>query len=235
MVIETLSGLAEDKPGLGFWKLYDRLRRAGHRWNHNRVYRIYCDLRLNQRSRCKKRVLTRNPMPLTVPMAPNQVWSADFMSDALYRGLRFRTFNVLEDFNREILAIEIDTSLTSGRLVRVFEQISEQRPLPAVLRTDNGPEFLGRDFMDWCDDHGIVIDYIEPGKPNQNAFIERFNRSYRTEVLSVYLFSSLDEVREITWQWMQEYNEERGHDSLGKMTPVEFYQNDRKSTSEMST
>jgi transposase InsO family protein len=87
-----------------------------------------------------------------------------------------------------------------------------------------GPEFLGSDFTASCDAHGIFIDYIEPGKPNQNAFIERFNRSYRTEVLSVYLFSSLDEVREITWKWMQEYNEERGHDALGKLTPVEFYQ-----------
>ena len=234
-VIEALSGLAEDKPGLGFWKLYDRLRRAGHQWNHKRIHRIYCDLRLNKRSRRKKRVPTRTPQPLTVPLAPDQVWSADFMSDALYRGSRFRTFNVLEDFNREILAIEIEPSLTSSRLIRVFEQLAEQRPLPAVLRTDNGPEFLGSDFTAWCDAHGIFIDYIEPGKPNQNAFIERFNRSYRTEVLSVYLFSSLDEVREITWKWMQEYNEERGHDALGKLTPVEFYQYARESTFELST
>ena len=234
-VIEVLSRLAEDKPGLGFWKLYDRLRRAGHRWNHKRIHRIYCELRLNKRSGRKKRVPTRTPQPLAVPLAPDQVWSADFMSDALYRGSRFRTFNVLEDFNREILAIEIDTSLTSSRLIRVFEQLAEQRPLPAVLRTDNGPEFLGSDFTAWCDAHGIFIDYIEPGKPNQNAFIERFNRSYRTEVLSVYLFSSLDEVREITWKWMQEYNEERGHDALGKLTPVEFYQYSRKCTFELST
>ena len=234
-VIEALTGLAEKKPGLGFWKLYDRLRRAGHPWNHKRVYRIYRELRLHQRSRRKKRVPTRHPQPLAVPMAPNQVWSADFMSDALYRGSRFRTFNVLEDFNREILAIEIDTSLTSGRLVRVFEQLAEQRPLPAMLRTDNGPEFLGTEFTKWCEAHGVVIDYIEPGKPNQNAYIERFNRSYRTEVLSVYLFSSLDEVREITWRWMLEYNEERGHDALGKMTPIEFYNNAVVSTFELST
>lgn len=233
--IEALTRLAEQKPGLGFWKLYDRIRRAGHDWNHKRLHRIYCDLRLNQRRRAKKRVPTRYPQPLTVPMQPNEVWSADFMSDALYRGSRFRTFNVLDDFNREALAIEIDTSLTSGRLVRVFEQLKAERGLPDVLRTDNGPEFLGTEFTDWCAANGIFIDYIEPGKPNQNAYIERFNRSYRTEVLDVYLFTSLDEVREITWRWMQEYNEERGHDALGKLTPVEFYQQAEVSTFELST
>ena len=230
-----LSELAEEKPGLGFWKLYDRLRRAGHRWNHKRLHRIYCDLRLNRRRRAKKRLPNRYPQPLAVPTRPNEVWSADFMSDALYRGNRFRTFNVLDDFNREALAIEIDTSLTSLRLIRVFEQLRMERGLPDVLRTDNGPEFLGLEFTQWCEAHGIFIDYIEPGKPNQNAYIERFNRSYRTEVLDVYLFTNLDEVREITWQWMQEYNEERGHDALGKLTPIEYYQQAEVSTFELST
>lgn len=105
----------------------------------------------------------------------------------------------------------------------------------SMLRVDNGPEFLGSEFTGWCVTNGIFIDYIEPGKPNQNAYVERFNRSYRTEVLDVYLFASLDEVREMTWRWMLEYNEERGYDSLGKMTPVEYYENARKSTFEVST
>ena len=139
-------------------------------------------------------------MPLFTPVRPNHVWSADFMSDGLYDGTRFRTFNVLDDFNREALAIEIDTSLPSARLVRVFEQLKEERGLPDVLRTDNGPEFLGAVFVDWCKHHGIFIDYIEPGEPNQNAYIERFNRSYRTEVLDTWLFRNLDEVKEISWE-----------------------------------
>ncbi len=221
-IIEALTTLAEAKPGLGFWKLYDRLRRAGHRWNHKRVRRIYRELRLHQRSRRKKRVPTREPQPLAAPAAPNQVWSADFMSDALYRGPRFRTFNVLDDFNREILATEIDTSLTSHRLVRVFEQLQAERGLPKMLRTDNGPEFLGAEFTEWCEDHGIVIDYIEPGKPNQNAYIERFNRTFRHEVLNAYVFESLRQVRQITRDWIHEYNEERPHDSLGKIPPAMF-------------
>ncbi len=234
-VAEALSALADNKPGLGFWKLFRRLRRMGHGWNHKRVYRVYCLLKLNLRRRTKKRVPTRDPLPLFVPDAPNRVWSADFMSDALYSGMRFRAFNVLDDFNREALAIEIDTSLPSERLVRVFEQLKEERGLPDVLRTDNGPEFLGEAFVGWCKINGVMLNYIEPGKPNQNAFIERFNRSYRSEVLNTWLFRNLDEVREITWAWMLKYNEERDHDGLGGLTPAEVLANARISTLEWST
>ena len=121
----------------------------------------------------KKRLATREPMPLMVPLRPNQIWSADFMSDVLYHGMRFRTFNVLDDFNREVLAIEIDTSLSSMRLIRVFEQLIATRGLPDVLRTDNGPEFLGQCFTTWCRDNSILIDYIEPGKTES----ERLHRT----------------------------------------------------------
>jgi putative transposase len=234
-VIDALQALSEAKPGLGFWKLFRRLRRQGHAWNHKRVHRVYCELKLNIRRRAKKRVPTRDPQPLMVPLAPNQVWSADFMSDALYGGTRFRTFNVLDDFNREILVIEIDTSLTSARLIRVFEQLEAERGLPDMLRTDNGPEFLGEAFTQWCEKRGVFIDYIEPGKPNQNAYIERFNRSYRNEVLDTWLFRNLDEVREITWNWMLEYNEERDHDSLGGLTPAEALERANVLTFEVST
>jgi len=233
-VATALSELADAKPGLGFWKLFRRLRRQGHRWNHKRVHRIYCRLGLNRRRRTRKRGPARNPQPLSVPSRPNQVWSADFMSDALYNGVRFRTFNVLDDFNREALSIEIDTSLASERLVRVFEQLKAERGLPDVLRTDNGPEFLGEVFTSWCEANGVMIDYIEPGKPNQNAYIERFNRSYRNEVLDTWLFRDLDEVREISWAWMLEYNEERDHDSLGGLTPAELLQQAENSTFEWS-
>ncbi len=120
-------------------------------------------------------------------------------------------------------------------MVRVFEQLKAERGLPDVLRTDNGPEFLGECFTSWCKENKITIDYIEPGKPNQNAYIERFNRSYRTEVLDTWLFRDLDEVREMTWAWMLEYNEERDHDSLGGMTPIEALEKARISTFELST
>lgn len=201
------------------------MRRLGYTWNHKCVYRIYCELRLNQKRRAKKRLPKRERQPLLEPQHPNQVWSADFMSDALHVGNRFRTFNVIDDFNRECLAVEIDTSLTGKRLIRVFERLRSERGLPGVLRVDNGPEFLSSDFVAWAESAGMFILYIQPGEPNQNAYIERFNRTYREEVLNLYLFRNLAEVRETTYWWMIDYNEQRPHDSLGNMTPLDVMQN----------
>ena len=169
----------------------------------------------------KKRLPKRLRVPLYVPRVPDTVWSADFMSDALFNGRRFRTFNVVDDFNREALHIEIDTSITSPRLVRVFERLRTEHGLPQVLRTDNGPEFLGETFTNWAKEAGMAIQYIQPGKPNQNAYIERFNRTYRNELLDQHLFASLDDVPEATYWWMIEYNEDRPHDALGDLTPLE--------------
>lgn len=146
------------------------------------------------------------------------------MSDALHAGNRFRTFNVIDDFNRECLAVEIDTSLTGRRLIRVFERLRNERGLPDVLRVDNGPELLSGDFVDWAESVGMFILYIQPGEPNQNAYIERFNRTYREEVLNLYLFRNLNEVRETTYWWMIDYNERRPHDALDHMTPLEVMQ-----------
>jgi len=146
------------------------------------------------------------------------------MSDSLYGGNRFRTFNVIDDFNRECLAVEIDTSITGRRLIRIFERLRHERGLPDILRVDNGPEFLSSDFVTWAESAGMFIQYIQPGEPNQNAYIERFNRTYREEVLNLYLFRSLAEVKEITYWWILGYNEERPHDSLEHMTPCEVMQ-----------
>ena len=184
-------------------------------------YRVYCALRLNQKRRAKRRVPPRRRQPLVVPEHPNQVWSADFMSDALYEGTRFRTFNVIDDFNRESLAVEIDTPLTGRRRLRLFERLRLERGLPQRLRVDNGPEFLRVDFVTGADAAGLVIQYIQKGEPNQNAYIERFNRTYREEVLNLYRFRNLAEVRETTHWWRLDYNERRPHDALGGRTPAE--------------
>jgi putative transposase len=160
----------------------------------------------------------------------------DFMSDALICGRRFRTFNVVDDFNREALHIEVDTSISSERLIRVFARLHRDRGLPQVLRTDNGPEFLGKAFTQWAKVAGMAIQYIQPGKPNQNAYIERFNRTLREELLDQHLFARLQDVREAIYWWMIEYNEKRTHDSLGDLTPVEYRnQFARNSTLELST
>ena len=144
------------------------------------------------------------------------------MSDALACGRRFRTFNVVDDFNREALHIEVDTSINSNRLVRVFEQLKRDHGLPQVLRSDNGPEFLGEVFTQWAKANSVALQYIQPGKPNQNAYIERFNRTFREEVLDQHLFARLEDVREATHWWLMDYNEIRPHDSLGGLSPAEY-------------
>ena len=220
-VIGALGELVEGRPTRGFWKCRKILRRQGRPWNHKKIYRVYCRMHLNRRRAARRRLPKRHRVALYVPRQPDTVWSADFMADSLVSGRRFRTFNVVDDFNREVLHIEIDTSITSERLVRVFRRLQAERTLPRVLRTDNGPEFLGETFTQWATDAGMAIQYIQPGKPNQNAYIERFNRTYRDELLDQHLFATLDDVREATYWWMLEYNEERPHDSLGDRTPRE--------------
>ena len=167
-------------------------------------------------------LLTRKRVPLSVLALPNHSWSLDFVHDALVCGKRFRTLNVIDEGVRECLAIEIDTSLPAARVVRALEQISAWRGYPKQLRMDNGPELVSSQLVAWCQQHHIEMIHIQPGKPNQNAYIERFNRTFREEVLNAYLFESLDQVREITWQWQIDYNEQRPHDSLDGLTPSAY-------------
>ncbi|MGE0478761.1 MAG: IS3 family transposase [Nitrospirales bacterium] len=221
-VIKALNQLVDAHPRWGVWKYYVRLRALGHPWNHKRIYRIYRQLGLNQPRRTKRRLPKRPSLPVFVPEGPNEVWSADFMSDALYHGARFRTFNIMDDFNREALAIEIDTSLRAERVIRVLERLKAARELPHMIRVDNGPEFLAQALQDWGKANRVLIYHIQPGRPTQNAFIERFNRTYRNEVLNLYLFGSLAEVREITARWMNIYNEQRPHEALKGVTPCRY-------------
>lgn len=218
-VIEALQAIVARHGRWGFWKCFRRLRLDGHGWNHKRVWRVYCALGLNLPRRTKKRLPRRERQTLEVPMQANALWSMDFMADTLYGGRRFRTLNVLDEGVREGLAIEIDTSLRAERVVRVLEQLKEYRGLPQAIRCDNGPEYTAQPVVDWCRAHGIELRYIQPGKPNQNAYIERFNKTYRTEVLDAHLFEDLDQVREITDTWLQRYNDERPHESLGNLPP----------------
>ena len=153
------------------------------------------------------------------------MWSMDFMHDTLYHGRRFRTFNLMDEGVREALAIEVDTSLPAERVIRVLEQVSSWRGYPKQIRSDNGPEFLADKLVQWCKEHHVDLAYIQPGKPTQNAYIERFNRTFRYELLDAYLFESLDQVREQAWAWMRQYNEERPHDSLGRIPPTQFRKN----------
>ena len=221
-VIEALNDLVEAHPRRGIWKYIARLQALGHPWNHKRIYRIYRQLGLNRPRRTKRRLPTRPSIPVFVPEGPREVWSADFMSDALYHGTRFRTFNILDDFNREVLAIEVDTSLRTERVIRVLDRLKADRELPHMIRVDNGPEFLSQQLHEWGKTNRVLIYHIQPGRPTQNAVIERFNRTYRNEVLNLYLFRSLEQVREVTAQWMTIYNEQRPHASLQGTAPCTY-------------
>jgi putative transposase len=223
-VIALLQELVERYPERGFGKLFKLIRRRGMPWNHKRVWRVYCALKLNLRRKGKRRLPPREPRPLASTEAPNVGWSADFMSDALWDGRRFRTFNVVDDFNREALAVEIDLNLPALRVIRVLVRIAAWRGYPQQLRLDNGPEFVSAAIADWAEQRGVELSFIQPGKPMQNGFIERFNGSYRREVLDLYVFRTLTEVREHTEQWLQDYNETIPHESLGDLTPVEYRQ-----------
>lgn len=198
------------------------LRRQGNTWNHKCVHRIYSLLKQNFRRKGKLRLPVRNPAPLATPEALNQSWSIDFMHDALFCGRRFRTFNVVDDFNREALAIEIDLNIPAQRVVRVLDRIVAYRGYPLKMRMDNGPELFSLALAPWAEEHGVSLEFINPGKPTQNAFIECFNRTYRTEILGFYVFRTLNEARDITERWLGEYNSERPHESLNNLTPEEY-------------
>lgn len=217
-VIMALTVAAERYPRYGFKKLFQVLRRQGNSWNHKRVHRIYCLLKLNFRRKGKQRLPVRNPAPLATPEAMNQSWSID----SLMCGRRFRTFNVVDDFNREALAIEIDLNIPAQRVVRVLDRIVANRGYPLKMRMDNGPELVSLALAQWAEEHGVMMEFIKPGKPTQNTFIERFNRIYRTEILDFYLFRTQNEAREITERWLTEYNSERPHESLNNLTPEEY-------------
>jgi len=221
-IIELVKRIAESKPRWGFGKIVQWLKHQGYTWNHKRIRRIYCELKLNHRIKPKKRLPNREPKPLVVPDQQNRTWSMDFMTDSLESGKKFRTLNIIDDYNREILAVEIDYSLPAERVIRVLNRVAEERGLPEEIRVDNGPEFISIKLELWAESHQIRLENIKPGKPAQNAYIERFNRTYREDVLDMYLFQSLNDVRDITTEWMYEYNNERPHSSLGGIPPREL-------------
>jgi putative transposase len=217
-----LRNLADRYPAYGFRKLFALLRREGKKWNHKKIYRLYRLLKLNKRKKGKRRLPSRIKHPLEQQHSINQSWSMDFMSDSLVCGRKFRTLNIIDDFSREVLAIEIDTSLPTARLLRVLDRSISERGKPVQIRVDNGPEFTSALFESWCSDNKIKIQYIQPGKPMQNGFIERFNGTYRREILDAYVFFELYEVRNLTEKWIEEYNYHRPHEALQNKTPVEW-------------
>jgi putative transposase len=217
-----LRELAAERRRFGYRRLRVLLRREGWAVNHKRVYRLYREEGLGVRRRKRKRIGAAERQPLAILTRPNERWSMDFISDALSEGRKFRSLNIVDEFNRECLAAEVDTSIPGARVVRVLERLRELRGLPEVLVTDNGPEFAGQALDVWAYEQGVKLHFIEPGKPAQNAFIESFNGKMRDECLNEHWFMSLGEARETIETWRRDYNEVRPHSALGDRPPQEF-------------
>ena len=219
---QRLRELAEERRRWGCPMLYLMLRREGWRANHKRVERLYREEGLSLRRRRRRKRLSHLRVPRERPVAANQTWAVDFIHDSLISGRRFRAFAVLDEWSRESLAIEVDVSLSGERVTRVLERLRAVRGLPSVIRADNGPELRGRVLDQWAYGHGVRLQFIEPGKPIQNAYIESFNARLREECLNEHVFVSLDDARNKIEKWRVEYNRKRPHSSLGNLTPEEF-------------
>lgn len=217
-----LAQLAQLHHRWGFWMMHHYLRRLNFLWNHKKVYRVYTDMQLNLRRKHKKRLPARVMEPLLWPVKPNLTWSMDFMHDTLSNGVNFRTLNIIDDFNREALTITMDTSLTSKRVIRELDQLIAWRGAPQKIRVDNGPEFIADALASWAENRQIEIKFIEKGKPYQNGYMERFNRSFREEVLDAYSFNRINEAQAMAHAWMWIYNNQRPHSALGYKPPVAF-------------
>ena len=206
----------------GFGLCYLYLRNVkGFPYNHKRIYRIHRELELNLRIKPRRRLKRDKPDPLDVPRQINTVWSIDFMHDALANGTSFRTFNVLDDYNREGLGIEVDLGLPAPRITRALDQIIEWRGKPKYIRSDNGTEMCSAEYQTWAKKRGIKLLFIQPGKPAQNAYVERFNRTVRHEWLDEHLFESISHAQQTATRWLWRYNNERPNMANGGITPIQ--------------
>ena len=221
-IADWLMRITSNQRNWGFGLCFLYLRNVqGFAWNHKRIYRIYCELELNMRIKPRKRIVREQPEKLRVPEKINDSWSMDFMHDQLIDGRSVRLLNVNDDYNRESLAIEVDFSLPSQRVIRTLDRIIEWRGKPGSIRCDNGPEYISQTLKEWAGKEQIVLNYIQPGKPQQNAYIERFNRTVRYDWLNQYLFSSIAEMQEFATRWQWLYNNERPNMGLGGITPAQ--------------
>jgi putative transposase len=225
---EALTGrmmaIAAQKRRYGYRRIHVLLRREGWLANHKRIWRLYSKAGLSVRRRRRKRIAAVERKPLPVPTGPNQSWSMDFVSDWLAYGRRFCCLNVVDDYTRECLAIEVDTSLPGQRVKQVLERLREMRGLPGSITVDHGPEFAGKVLDAWAYEVGVTLSFIRPGRPVENAYIESFNGRFRDECLNEHWFVSMRHARRLIEDWRIEYNTERPHSSLGYLAPVQFAQ-----------
>jgi putative transposase len=221
-LVGRLREIAEERPRFGYRRVHAILRREGFEVNRKRVYRIYRAAGLSVKRRSRRKLRAVRPMPNSSVTRPNERWSMDFVHDYLADRRKLRTFNVVDAFTRECLAIEVDTSLPAGRVVAVLDKLVWLYGLPESLRVDNGPEFISAALEKWAHAHGVKLDFIQPGKPTQNAHIESFNGHFRDECLAQARFPTLARARVEIEEWRIDYNCERPHSSLDYRTPKAF-------------
>jgi putative transposase len=222
-LVEQLRVLAQQRPRFGYRRLHALLRREGHLVNHKRVYRVYREAGLAVPRRKRKRVAASRGQPVRIGTMPNEHWSLDFMSDSMSTGRRLRTLAVVDTCTREALVIAVDTSLPSRAVTRLLDWVIQARQRPRRISLDNGPELTSTWFDQWADENEIALDYIDPGKPVQNAVMESFNGRFRDECLNSHWFTSLEDARRTIEAWRVDYNRERPHSSLGYRTPEEVH------------
>jgi putative transposase len=229
---EALLTLARQKPRYGYRRLWAVLSRRGHDVNVKRVYRLYRQEHLAVR-RLKRKRLERTAPVNAALTATNQEWGLDFVCDAVASGRGIRMLTVVDGYTRECPAIEVGVSVGSRRVTRVLERIIAERGTPKSLRCDNGPEFTSRHFIGWCEEHGITLIHIEPGRPMQNGYVESFNGRFRDECLNANWFVNIVDAKKKIECWRIEYNGERPHSSLDYRTPAEFAKTCSELTSRM--
>lgn len=219
---ERIRELAAQRRRFGYRRIHALLRREGLQANHKRVHRLYRQAGLAVARRRKRARVAVEREALLLPSRANEVWSMDFVMDALSSGRRLKCLTLVDDFTKEALQLVLDHSISGEYVTRALEQVVRSRGAPRAIRTDQGPEFTGRALDQWAYEHGIDLKLIEPGKPTQNAYIESFNGKFRDECLNEHWFASLAEARALIAAWRRDYNEARPHSSLGYLTPAEF-------------
>ena len=221
-VRERLRALASERPRFGYRRLHVLLRREGFTMNHKKTYRLYREEHLAIRRKKRKRVSQVPRQPKPVPSAPNERWSMDFVHDTLFNGDVFRVLTIVDDHSRESPGLVVDRSISGHRVARELDRIAVARGLPAVIVTDNGPEFTSRALDEWAYRRGVRLHFIQPGKPTQNCFVESFNGKFREECLNEHWFTSLEDAKRTIERWRRDYNETRPHSALGNLTPRAF-------------
>ena len=219
---EKIVDLAQRHRRYGAPMIYLKLRQAGHCVNHKRVERLYSEEKLQVRRRRRKKIPVSERQPLIRPGAPNEVWSMDFVFDRIASGRMIKSLVIVDDATHESVAIVVEHSMGGNQLTRVLDEVCAKRGKPAVIRTDNGPEFVGKAMLNWSFRNAVSLKLIEPGKPNQNAYVESFNGRLRDECLNEHWFTGLAHAKVVIEDWRRDYNEQRPKKSLGGLTPASY-------------